>query len=61
MSGNSLPTLCTDQDILDGNYSPQNSVLQTQNNLIMVISPRCREEAGTVGSLDFSDGQSLRA
>ena len=27
----------------------------------MVISPRCREEAGTVGRLDFSDGQSLRA
>lgn len=49
-----------DQDILDGDYSPQNSVLQTQKNLIVVIPPRSREEAGTVGSPDFSGGQSLR-
>lgn len=48
-------------NILDGNYSPPpNSVLQTQNNLIVVISPGIREEAGTVGSPDFSGGQSLR-
>ena len=39
---------------------PPNSVLQTQNNLIVVISPGIREEAGTVGSPDFSGGQSLR-
>lgn len=52
--------LCMDHNILDGNYSPPNSVLQTQNNLIVVISPGTKEQAGTVGSPDFSGGQSLR-
>lgn len=47
MSGNSLPTLCMDQDILRWQLFPPKFCIANAENLIVVIPPRSREEAGT--------------